>query len=438
MIGRFEMTNKLGTIRIGIAGLGTVGCGLLQAIEKQAELRLPGKISVNGVTSRTKDRERPVDISTYKWVDDPVSLARDPDIDVFVELIGGSEGVAKDSVVAAMTSGKPVVTANKALMAMYGSELSRVAEENGVDLLFEAAVAGGVPVVRALRDSLSGVRVSRVSGILNGTCNYLTTQMLDTERDYDVVLAEAQALGYAESDPELDVSGMDAAHKIAILSSIAFSAPIDFSKVDVSGVDALTLVDLQCAHRLGLTIKLIAEGLKTPNGVICRVEPKAMPHDHPLARVNGSLNTVRVEGDALGAVSFTGPGAGAGPTASAVMGDISKLFRPGVRSPFGRAAHHSEHSFVAQSGDEASPWFLRCFLADQSGALAGLSDAFARADVSIDRMLQDSAGRDNLAAIAVLTHACSRDDVLRLVANLHALETIHGTPRFVRIENREF
>lgn len=422
-------------LKLGIAGLGHVGCSLIDLVERQAALRLPNTVSIAGVNARTRDRDRSCDISAYKWFEDTQSLATDPDVDVFVELIGGSEGVAKAAVEAALKAGKPVVTANKALIALHGSELSALAEKSGVDLLFEAAVAGGVPIVRALRDSLSGVIVSRVSGILNGTCNFLTTEMLKTGRSYEAVLAEAQALGYAEADPTLDVSGMDAAHKAAILSSIAFSAEIDFDKVDVSGVEHLALVDLKFADRLGYAIKLIAEGVLHEGGVVCRVEPKALSLDHALARVNGSLNTVRVEGDPLGAVTLTGPGAGGGPTASAVIGDISKLFRPGVRSPLGFAAHHQRREFINQSDDERSQWFLRGHLTDESGALAALSNALARANVSIDKLLQDSAGTDGASPIAILTHTCTSAEMKSAVSLMESLDAIVGTPRFIRIES---
>lgn len=427
----------MSALRLGIAGLGHVGCGLIKLVEEQDMLRLPGGVSVAGVCARAKGRERSVDVTPYRWFDDPVALASDPEVDVFVELIGGADGVAKEAVEAALKAGKPVVTANKALIAHYGSELSKLAEESGVDLLFEAAVAGGVPIVRALRDSLAGVKVTRVSGILNGTCNYLTTEMLASGRSYDEVLADAQALGYAEADPALDVSGMDAAHKAAILSSIAFSAEIDFPKVDVSGVEALDIVDLKFADRLDLIIKLIAEGVLSEAGVICRVEPKAMPRAHPLAQVNGSLNTVRIEGEGLGAVTLTGPGAGAGPTASAVMGDIAKLFNAGVRSAFGRAAHHPKRRFIAQADTERSPWFLRCYLTDQSGALAALSKGLAKANVSIDKLLQDSAGPDGASPIAIMTHICSSADMHNAVRHLETLDTIIGAPRFIRIETGE-
>ena len=424
----------MGPLKLGIAGLGNVGCGLIDLVERQDRLRLPGNVSVTGVTARSRGRNRPVDISPYKWFDDAAALATHPDVDVFVELVGGSDGPAKVAVEAALKAGKPVVTANKALIAEHGLALAKLAEEQGVDLLFEAAVAGGIPVVRVLRDSLSGIEVRRVSGILNGTCNFLTTEMLRDGRSYEDVLDEAQRLGYAEADPTLDVSGMDAAHKAAILSAIAFSGDLDFSRVSVSGVDEIELLDLKLADRLGYRIKLIAEGVLSEAGVVCRVAPMALSLDHPLARVNGSLNTVRIEGDPLGAVTLTGPGAGAGPTASAVMGDIAKLFRPGVRPAFGRSGSDMRRPFVAGADDERSAFFLRARLADESGALASLSEVLAGAGVSVDKLLQDSADEDGAAAIAIVTHICSRAEIDSAVSRLAQLETSVDAPRLIRIE----
>ena len=421
-------------LRIGIAGLGHVGCGLVDLVQSQDALRLPGHITISGVTANTRNRERLTDISACKWFDSAEALAVDPETDVFVELIGGAEGVAKLAVEAALRAGKPVITANKALIAEHGMSLAKLADENDVDLLFEAAVAGGVPIVRTLRDSLSGIAVQRVSGILNGTCNFLTSEMLASGRDYSEVLAEAQKLGFAEADPALDVSGTDAAHKIAILSAIAFSADLDFSKVAIDGVEALSLLDLKFAERLGYTVKLIAEGVLTDTGVVCRVEPKVLESGHPLARVNGSLNSVRVEGDPLGAVVLTGPGAGGGPTASAVMGDVSKLFRTTRRSAFGRAEHHMFRKFVVPDEGEASPWFLRVHLTDVSGALASLSDTLAQEGVSIDKLLQDSADENGAAPVAIVTHRASKANVAQAVKLLAELSSIVGQPRLIRIE----
>ncbi|MEO0981750.1 MAG: homoserine dehydrogenase [Pseudomonadota bacterium] len=425
------------TIRIGIAGLGNVGCGLIDLVERQSKLRLPGQVSIAGVSARSRSRNRPVSIDGYRWFDDPAELAADSEVDVFVELVGGSDGPAKKAVETALRAGKSVVTANKALIAEHGQDLAKIAEDQDVNLLFEAAVAGGVPVVRVLRDSLAGIEVTRVAGILNGTCNFLLTEMLASERDYDVVLEEAQRLGYAEADPTLDVSGMDAAHKAAILSAMAFSADLNFSKVDVSGVDQLRLLDLSLADRLGLRIKLIAEGVLTDSGVVCRVAPVALDRAHPLASVNGSLNTVRVEGDPVGAVTMTGPGAGAGPTASAVMGDIAFLFQPGAASPFGAAGHHAARVFTQAPADERAPWFLRVRLADESGALAQLSEALAGAGVSIDKLIQESAAIDGAAPIAIVTHECARAGVDEAVRAVERLETSVDAARLIRIETSD-
>lgn len=422
------------TVRLGIAGLGHVGCGLIELVERQDMLRLPGKLEIVGVAARSRNRNRPVDVSAYRWFDDAATLAEDPEVDVFVELMGGSDGPAKFAVEAAIKAGKHVVTANKALIAMHGQALEKLAQARGVDLMFEAAVAGGVPIVRVLRDSLTGVAIQRVSGILNGTCNYLTTQMLDSGRTYEDVLDEAQRLGYAEADPTLDVSGMDAAHKAAILASIAFTADLDFEKVSVKGVDTIELIDLSLAERLGLRIKLIAEGLLTDDGVVCRVAPLALPVHHPLAQVNGALNTVRVEGDPLGAVTLTGPGAGPGPTASAVMGDISKLFTPMARSPFGRAAHHKTRSFVAAEPAERSAFFLRVKLTDRPGALASLTEALAAHDVSVDKLMQESADDSDVSPVAIVTHMCSRGDIQSASKRVSALEASVGAPQVIPID----
>ncbi len=424
------------TLRVAIAGLGNVGEGLVDLIQRQHEARLPGRIEIVGISARNRSRARGVDVSGYTWFDDPVALARLSEADVFIELIGGSDGPAKLSVEAALASGKPVVTANKALIAEHGPALSRMAETAGVDLLFEAAVAGAIPVVRVLRDSLSGIAVQRVTGILNGTCNYLLTEMLEAGRAYADVLADAQRLGYAEADPFLDVSGTDAAHKIAILSAIAFSADLDFSQVSVRGVDRLDLLDLQLADRLGYRIKLIAEGRLVPGGVACSVAPRALPRDHPLANVNGSLNTARIEAEALDQLILTGRGAGSGPTASAVMGDISNLFEGSPRPAFGRAPGHAERRFVPPDEAQVAPWFMRVRLSDQRGALAALSEALAEANVSVDKLVQDSA-QDGAAPVAIATHPCAYSEIEAARRAISALATSIGEPHLIVIESAQ-
>jgi homoserine dehydrogenase len=424
----------MGPLRIGIAGLGHVGAGLIELVERQERLRLPGTVAIAGISARSQTRNRPVETDRYRWFDDAATLAEDPDVDVFIELIGGSDGPAKFAVESALKAGKPVITANKALIAKHGMALARLAQDMNVDLLFEAAVAGGIPVVRVLRDSLTGTEIHRVAGILNGTCNYLLSTMLDTGRSYDEVLAEAQRLGYAEADPTLDVSGQDAAHKAAILAAIAFSADLDFSKVSVSGIEGISLLDLRMADRLGYRVKLIAEGVLIGDNVICRVEPVALIASHPLARVNGPLNTVRIEGDPVGAISLTGPGAGAGPTASAVMGDVAKLFRPAIRPAFGRAEHHRARSFAAATGAEVSPFFLRVRLADRPGALAALTEALAHEGVSVDKLLQDSADETGAAPVVVVSHRCPRAAMDAALAQLTKIALPVDAPRLIRIE----
>ncbi len=421
-------------LRIGIAGLGHVGAGVIALVERQAALRLPGPVAITGISARSQTRNRPVETDKYTWFDDAATLAESPDVDVFIELIGGSDGPAKYAVETALKAGKPVITANKALIAKHGMALAKLAEDKGVDLLFEAAVAGGIPVVRVLRDSLSGTDVTRVAGILNGTCNYILSTMLEFNRSFADVLDEAQRRGYAEADPTLDLSGADAAHKAAILSAIAFSADLDFSKVAVSGIEGITLLDLAMADRLGYRIKLIAEGLLSGENVVCRVEPVALQKSHPLAHVNGALNTVRIEGDPVGAITLTGPGAGSGPTASAVMGDVAKLFRPAIRPAFGRAEHHKARIFASATAKEISPFFLRVRLADKPGALAALTEALALEGVSVDKLLQDSADDSGAAPVVIVTHRAPRSALDGALKRLEKAALPVDAPRLIRIE----
>lgn len=425
------------TLRLGVAGLGTVGGGLLKLIERQAELRLPGKLEVVAVSARNKNRNRGVDISKFRWVDDPVELALADDIDVIIELVGGSDGPAKRTVEAALRSGKSVVSANKALIAEHGMEIAALAEKHEAHLLFEAAVAGAIPIVRAVKNSLSGVIVSRVSGILNGTCNYILSEMLRTGAAYETVLAEAQRLGYAESDPFLDVSGGDAAHKVLILAAIAFGAQPDFAQVQVEGIDKIEAMDITLANKFDYRIKLVAEAYRSSGGVRCRVAPVLVSRDHPLASVNGPLNAVVVEGEPVGRLTFTGPGAGSGPTAAAVMGDLARLFEGPATPPLGKPSRElSAIITAANSATDQSSFFIGAKLADKPGMFAALTEELAEAGVSIDKLIQESAGDTGAAPVAIMTHPCPRVSVEKALAKIAELKITADEPRLLRIETR--
>lgn len=424
-------------LRLGVAGLGTVGGGLLKLIERQAELRLPGKLEVVAVSARSKSRNRGVDISKFRWVDDPVELALADDIDVVVELVGGSDGPAKRTVEAALRSGKSVVSANKALIAEHGIEIAALAEKHEAHLLFEAAVAGAIPIVRAVKNSLSGVIVSRVSGILNGTCNYILSEMLRTGAAYEDVLAEAQRLGYAESDPFLDVSGGDAAHKILILAAIAFGAQPAFDEVQVEGIDKIEAMDITLANKFDYRIKLVAEAFRANGGARCRVAPVLVSKDHPLASVNGPLNAVVVEGEPVGRLTFTGPGAGSGPTAAAVMGDLARLFEGPATPPLGKPARDLAAIIArADSKTDQGSFFIGAKLADKPGMFAALTEELAEAGVSIDKLIQESAGDTGAAPVAIMTHPCPRASAEKALSKIAALKITADEPRLLRIETR--
>jgi homoserine dehydrogenase len=425
------------TLRLGIAGLGTVGAGLVKLIERQDELRIPGKLEIVAVSARSKSRNRGVDISKYRWVDDPVELATADDIDVVVELVGGSDGPAKRTVEAALKNGKQVVSANKALLAEHGLALAQLAEEKKAHLLFEAAVAGSIPIVRALKNSLSGVVVTRVAGILNGTCNYILSEMLRTGAPYESVLGDAQKLGYAEADPYLDVSGMDAAHKVLILASIAFGARPDFSQVSVEGISEIDSMDITLAAKFDYRIKLVAEAFRQGSSVVCRVAPVLVKNDHPLAQIGGPLNAVVVEADPVGRLTFTGPGAGAGPTASAVMGDLARLFEGPAAPPLGKISSALQPLIAAPdpTRDQGS-FFIGARLVDRPGVFADLAEALAAANVSIDKLIQDSAGDSGAAPVAILTHPCPRAALEQALATVSAHKIAVDKPRLMRIETR--
>src|SRR5665213_527475 len=326
--------------RIGVAGLGTVGTAVVELIaERPGFAPASGLVIVTGVSARSPGQSRSAAISALPWFGDPVELARSPTNDVFVELIGGSEGPAKAAVEAALALGKPVVTANKALIAHHGAHLAALAEASGAPLLFEAAVMGGTPAVKVLREAMVGDEVRLVAGILNGTCNFILTQMEATGRAFADVLAEAQRLGYAEADPIMDIGGFDAGHKIAILAALAFGCAPTFAAAEVEGIQAVEPLDIRMARELGYGIRLIATATRSSEAVSVRVRPALVPLDHPLARVGGVSNALFIEGRWIGRIFIQGPGAGAGPTAAAVAADIADVMTGAARPVFQAPAH---------------------------------------------------------------------------------------------------
>ena len=421
--------------RIGLAGLGTVGAGLLELLRTRPNYPPDGRrIEVHGVCARSRSRPDGADISALRWFDDPVALATAPETDLFVELIGGSDGPAKAAVEAALRAGKPVVTANKALIAEHGLELARLAEARAIPLRFEAAVMGGVPAVKLLREGLAGDRVDSVAGILNGTCNYILSEMEASGRDFPAVLADAQRLGYAEADPAMDVDGVDAAHKIAILAALAFGAAPNFAATRVEGIEAVSRLDIQLAGELGYRIKLIASAVRDGTGALVQVAPALVPLDHPLARAGGALNALFIEGAATGRLFVQGAGAGAGPTAAAVAADIVDAAAGPARRPvFQAPAAGLEPLAAGDARASASKVYLRLVVRDRPGVIAQVSEALAKASVSIDSFLQHPVGATGLVPIVLTTQAAGAAAIADAVEHISALEAVTERPRTIRI-----
>ncbi len=427
----------MNTLRLGVAGLGTVGAEVVRLVEARRDLlaaRCGRGVAVTAVSARDRDRDRGIDLSGYAWHDDPRALAGDDDVDVVVELIGGEEGPARDLVRAALAAGKPVVTAHKALIARHGAQLADAAEAAGVALALEAAVAGGIPVLKALRESLAGNSFGRVYGILNGTCNYILTVMEESGRDFADVLAEAQALGYAEADPSFDIDGVDAAHKLAILASLAFGSRIDFDGVHIEGIRHVDAEDIRFAERLGYRIKLLGIARRTDHGIEQRVHPCMVRRDTPIARVDGVFNAVVAEGDAVDRVVMEGRGAGAGPTASAVLGDICDIAR-GIAVPvFSQAAGSLAPARTADMADHVGPYYVRLTVRDQPGVIADVSAILRDERISIESMLQQGRDPGEPVPVVLITHDALEAALRRAMAKIAALEASLAPPRMVRIE----
>ncbi len=422
--------------RVGIAGLGTVGCGTVSVLQQQATAiakRAGRPVEVVAVSARTRDRERPVALDGYRWVDSAVALATDPAIDVFVEAIGGSDGDAHAAVAAALAAGKPVVTANKALLAEHGTKLATAAEAAGVALRFEAAVAGGIPVIKALREGLAGNQVTRVSGILNGTCNYILTEMRATKAPFATVLADAQKLGYAEADPAFDVDGVDAAHKLSILAAVAFGVQVDFAGVSIEGIRHISPVDIDFADELGYRIKLLGMARLGPLGLEQRVAPCMVPVTAPISQVDGVFNAVAIEGDAVGSLFLRGRGAGAGPTASAVVADIIDLARGVVDRPFGVAVADLVAAPRAAQERQRGSFYIRLMVRDQPGVIADVAAALRDEQVSLQSMLQRARHPDDAVPVVLTTHETEAAALGRALSLIAASDHVVEPPRVLRI-----
>ena len=425
-------------LRIGLAGLGTVGIGVVKIVQSHADLiaaRAGRPVEITAVSARDPQKNRDADLSNYPWETDPVALARRDDIDVFVEVMGGHEGPARLATEAAIAAGKDVVTANKALLAHHGHALALAAEAQGRVIRFEAAVAGGIPVIKTLTEGLAGNQMRRVMGVMNGTCNYILTRMQAAGLPYETVFEEARQLGYLEADPNLDVGGIDAGHKLSLLAAIAFGTRVSFDKVELEGIGNVSIEDINLADDMGYHIKLLGVAQMTGRGLEQRMTPCLVPADSPLGQLQGGTNMVVLEGDSVGQIVMRGAGAGAGPTASAVMADVIDIARGTRLSTLGRPAASLAEPIAAKSATPA-PYYLRMTLLDKPGALAKIATALGEAGISIDQMrqLNQPNEADNKATVLIVTHKASPADVAYALDQFNTTGVLIGAPVAIRIE----
>lgn len=429
-------------LRVGVAGLGTVGASVLRLLERQREAlaaRAGRRIAVAGVCARDKAKDRGVDLSGVAFFDDPAALAASDKIDLFVELIGGAEGAARVSVETALGKGKSVVTANKALLAAHGSALAALAEEKHAALAFEASVAGGIPIVKTLREGLAGNSIDRVYGVLNGTCNYILSRMELERLSFEDCLKEAQRLGYAEADPTFDIGGFDTAHKLAILTSLAFGTRIAPEAVDVEGIERVTLADIDAAAELGFRIKLLGVAQRTAQGVEQRVHPTMVRKTTSIAQVMGVTNAVTIDADAVRELTLVGPGAGGEATASAVVADIADIAR-GVRSaPFGLPGESLRKFERAPVQRHEGGYYIRLSVPDVPGAFAAIATRMAERRISLESIMQHGGraarrGAEAPVGVILITHATTELLVREALDAIYADGTIAEPAQVIRIE----
>ncbi len=436
------MTHRL---KLGIAGLGTVGVGVWKLLNENRERIFANagcELEITAVCARNADIDRGIDLKGVRWVDNAVELASSDDIDIFVELIGGEEGIAREAVETALAHGKHVVTANKALLAHHGNELAAIAEKHNVALNYEAAVAGAIPIVKSLREGLAGNNVSSVVGILNGTCNYILTKMASEGREFADVLSDAQKMGYAEADPTFDIGGHDTAHKLAILTCLAFGSRIDFNSIYLEGIEAITQADLKAVHELGYCIKLLGVAIRTDSGIEQRVHPSLVPLTSPLAAIDGAFNAVAVEGNYSGKIILQGAGAGQKPTASAVIADIIDIARVNALYPLGREVAKLAPYQRARMRAHEGGYYVGLAVHDRPGAVAAIAKRFGEQEISLESIIQrgtdTQSGEDaeggGQQSVVLIIHETAEAALREALASIEADGHIADRPRMIRIE----
>ncbi|HEY1472767.1 MAG TPA: homoserine dehydrogenase [Pseudolabrys sp.] len=431
------------SLKVGVAGLGTVGAALVAQVARQREAlaaRCGRAIEIVAVCARARAKDRGIDLKKMKWFSDPAALARAPDIDVFVELIGGAGDPAKSAIEAALASGKSVVTANKALLAKHGVKLAALAEEHHVALNFEAAVGGAIPIVKTIREGLAGNSFERIYGILNGTCNYILTRMEQDKLPFAECLTEAQRLGYAEADPSFDIEGHDTAQKLAILASLAFGTKVDQSAIYVEGISSITPADLSAADELGYRVKLLGVAVKTDKGIEQRVHPTMVRKDSAIAQVMDVTNAVTVDAAGINPLTLIGPGAGGAATASAVLSDIGDIAR-GVRTaPFGRPSGRLKSVRKAPMQRHEGGYYIRLLARDKPGTAATIAKRLAQQEISLESIVQrhrahaDTDAKAGSVPVILITYATTEDAVRKALAAVGRDRVISGMPQVIRIE----
>jgi homoserine dehydrogenase len=434
-------------LKVGLAGLGTVGSAVVHLLDQGREkliARSGRPIEIVALNARNRGKKRGFDLRKFRWIADPVALARDPSIDVLVEVIGGAGDPAKAAVEAALTAGKPVVTANKALLAAHGQKLAALAERNKVALNYEASVAGGIPIIKTLREGLNGASFSRIYGILNGTCNYILSRMEKDRLAFEDCLREAQRLGYAEADPTFDIEGHDTAQKLAILASLAFGTKIDPKAIYVEGISSIALADLDAASELGYRIKLLGVAMKTDAGIEQRVHPTMVRKDAPIAQVMGVTNAVTVDAEGLAPITLVGPGAGGQATASAIVADLADIARGVCNAPFGRPVARMTAIRKAPMQHHEGGYYIRLLARDRPGTAATIARRLAQQKISLESIVQrhpvESAGAaqpgrsGEAVPVIMTTYATSEDAVHKALAAVRRDRVVYGRPQVIRIE----